>query len=78
MAATPPVSGPAQSAKVVSYSEKNVRFTTLIVVPKQEQILEYTCGDKGLTFLTCTRPGDFSPEFSLTRFGFCAMVIRNL
>jgi type IV secretion system protein VirB9 len=37
----------------VSYSEKDVvpvkakiRFTTLIVLPKQEQILDYTCGDK--------------------------------
>ena len=23
-----------------------VRFTTLIVLPKQEQILDFTCGDK--------------------------------
>jgi type IV secretory pathway VirB9-like protein len=44
---------PAQGAKVVSYSDKDVipvkakvRFTTLIVLPKQEQILDFTCGDK--------------------------------
>ena len=44
---------PAQSAKVVSYGDKDVvpvkakvRFTTLIVLPKQEQILDFTCGDK--------------------------------
>lgn len=41
------------AARVVAYSEKDVvavnsqvRFTTLIVLPKQEQILDYTCGDK--------------------------------
>lgn len=41
------------SAKVVRYGEKDVvtvkakiRFTTLIVLPKQEQILDFTCGDK--------------------------------
>ena len=51
--ATPPESAPPQTAKVVSYSEKDVillkakiRFTTLIVLPKQEQILDFTCGDK--------------------------------
>src|SRR5437899_3278224 len=44
---------PPQTAKVVSYGEKDViavkakvRFTTLIVLPKQEQILDFTCGDK--------------------------------
>jgi len=44
---------PPASAKVISYSEKDViplkakiRFTTLIVLPKQEQILDFTCGDK--------------------------------
>lgn len=44
---------PVQSAKVVSYSERDViavkakvRFTTLIILPKQEQILDFTCGDK--------------------------------
>ena len=48
-----PQSPPPQTAKVVSYSEKDViavkakvRFTTLIVLPKQEQILDFTCGDK--------------------------------
>jgi type IV secretory pathway VirB9-like protein len=52
-AAPPPSSAPSQTAKVVSYSEKDVipvkakiRFTTLIVLPKQEQILDFTCGDK--------------------------------
>jgi len=50
--ATPQSPSP-QTAKVVSYSEKDViavkakvRFTTLIVLPKQEQILDFTCGDK--------------------------------
>src|SRR2546421_9752368 len=44
---------PPQTAKVVSYGEKDViavkakvRFTTLIDLPKQEQILDFTCGDK--------------------------------
>jgi len=42
-----------QSAKVVSYGDRDIvpvrakiRFTTLIVLPKQEQILDFTCGDK--------------------------------
>jgi type IV secretory pathway VirB9-like protein len=46
-------SAPPQTAKVVSYSQKDVipvkakvRFTTLIVLPKLEQILDFTCGDK--------------------------------
>ena len=53
IAATPPGSAAPPAAKVVSYSEKDViplkakvRFTTLIVLPKQEQILDFTCGDK--------------------------------
>ncbi len=40
-------------ARTVTYSEKDVipvkakiRYTTLIVLPKQEAILDYTCGDK--------------------------------
>lgn len=40
-------------AKVVSYSEKDVvqiktrlRYTTLLVLPKNEQILDFVCGDK--------------------------------
>lgn len=48
-----PQGTPQQTAKVVSYGEKDVigvkakvRFTTLIVLPKQEQILDFTCGDK--------------------------------
>ena len=51
--APPPSSVPPQTAKVVSYTEKDViavkakvRFTTLIVLPKLEQILDFTCGDK--------------------------------
>ena len=51
--ASPPASAPPQTAKVVSYSEKDViavrakvRFSTLIVLPKLEQILDFTCGDK--------------------------------
>jgi type IV secretion system protein VirB9 len=43
----------APSAKTVAYNERDVvpikakiRFTTLIVLPKQEQILDFTCGDK--------------------------------
>jgi type IV secretory pathway VirB9-like protein len=53
IAATPPASAPTPTAKVVSYGDKDVipvkakvRFTTLIVLPKQEQILDFTCGDK--------------------------------
>lgn len=53
LAATPPAVTTPQSAKVVPYGEKDVvpvkariRFTTLIVLPKQEQILDFTCGDK--------------------------------
>src|SRR5437879_3936684 len=41
------------SAKVVQYGDKDVvkvkakvRYTTLIVLPKNEQILDFTCGDK--------------------------------
>ncbi len=44
---------PSLSARVVAYGEKDVvavkakvRYTTLIVLPKQESILDYTCGDK--------------------------------
>jgi type IV secretory pathway VirB9-like protein len=43
------------SAKVIDYGDKDVipvktklRFTTLIVLPKNEQILDFTCGDKEL------------------------------
>ena len=41
------------TARVVTYSERDViavktrlRYTTLIVLPKNEQILDFTCGDK--------------------------------
>jgi type IV secretion system protein VirB9 len=50
-ASTP--SAVAPTAKVVAYGERDVvpvnakvRFTTLIVLPKREQILDFTCGDK--------------------------------
>jgi type IV secretion system protein VirB9 len=50
---TAPLPSAPATAKVIAYSEKDViavkakiRFTTLIVLPKQEQILDYTCGDK--------------------------------
>src|SRR5437764_375429 len=52
-------SGPAQdpstplTAKVIAYSDREVtrintklRYTTLIMLPKNEQILDYACGDK--------------------------------
>jgi type IV secretory pathway VirB9-like protein len=49
--AVPADSGP--STKTVQYGEKDViklktkvRFTTLIVLPQNEQILDFTCGDK--------------------------------
>ena len=51
--ATPNETG--SPTKTVAYSEKDVvtlktklRYTTLIVLPKNEQILEVTCGDKEL------------------------------
>ncbi|MCC6589064.1 MAG: TrbG/VirB9 family P-type conjugative transfer protein [Bryobacterales bacterium] len=41
------------AAKVVQYGERDIvpvnakiRYTTLLVLPKQEQILDFTCGDK--------------------------------
>lgn len=49
----PPTQTGSSAAKVIRYGEKDVvtvkartRFTTLIVLPKQEQILDFTCGDK--------------------------------
>jgi type IV secretory pathway VirB9-like protein len=48
-----PVTEMQPEAKVIQYSERDVvriktklRYTTLIVLPKNEQILDYTCGDK--------------------------------
>src|SRR5690349_15205954 len=42
-----------QQARTVRYSDRElvhikskVRYTTLIVLPKDEQILDFTCGDK--------------------------------
>jgi type IV secretory pathway VirB9-like protein len=54
VASTTIVPGEAPSpTKVVSYGDKDVvnvrakiRFTTLIVLPKNEQIVDFTCGDK--------------------------------
>jgi type IV secretory pathway VirB9-like protein len=44
---------PEPSARVIEYGDKDVvklktklRYTTLIVLPKNEQILDFTCGDK--------------------------------
>jgi type IV secretory pathway VirB9-like protein len=44
---------PASTARVVQYGERDViairarlRFTTLIVLPKNEQIMDFVCGDK--------------------------------
>ena len=44
---------PSAGARVVAYGEKDVvavrakvRYTTLIVLPKNEVILDFTCGDK--------------------------------
>src|SRR5437879_5893254 len=49
---TPPPE-PQPAARIVHYGEKDViqlktkiRFTTLIVLPKNEQILDFACGDK--------------------------------
>jgi len=48
-----PVTQAQPEARVIQYSERDVvriktklRYTTLIVLPKNEQILDYTCGDK--------------------------------
>lgn len=48
-----PLPSAPTSARVISYGERDVatiktrvRFTTLIMLPKQEQILDFTCGDK--------------------------------
>jgi type IV secretion system protein VirB9 len=55
VAATPqPVAvEPATTGRVVQYGERDVipvrtrlRFTTLIVLPKNEQIMDFVCGDK--------------------------------
>ena len=48
-----PIPVPPPEARVVVYSEQDVvpvntklRYTTLIVLPKNEEILDFTCGDK--------------------------------
>src|SRR5262245_23564648 len=50
-----PAEAPQQSAKVISYSDRDVariqtklRYTTLIILPKDEVILDFVCGDKDL------------------------------
>lgn len=52
-AASPETASVEPSAKVEQYGDKDVvkirtklRYTTLIVLPKNEQILDFTCGDK--------------------------------
>jgi type IV secretion system protein VirB9 len=49
----PPEKAAPLAAKVIDYSERDVariyckiRFTTLVILPKYEKILDYTCGDK--------------------------------
>ena len=49
----PEVSDVAPTARVVQYSDRDVisvnaklHYTTLIILPKNEQILDFTCGDK--------------------------------
>src|SRR5258708_3515546 len=49
----PVVATPGMSATLVKYGERDIvrlkaklRYTTLIVLPKSEQILDFTCGDK--------------------------------
>src|SRR5436309_2649650 len=48
-----PVTDIEPRVKVVDYGEKDIvhvntklRYTTLIVLPKEERILDFTCGDK--------------------------------
>ncbi len=48
-----PTAHPGNGARTVQYGDKDVirvnarvRFTTLIVLPKNEQILDFVCGDK--------------------------------
>ena len=50
-----PAAEPEAGAKVIPYGDKDIvrlktklRYTTLIVLPKIEQILDFTCGDKEL------------------------------
>src|SRR3954467_52655 len=47
------VSASAQSTRNVTYSERSVvrvnaklRFTTMIILPESEEILDFVCGDK--------------------------------
>jgi type IV secretory pathway VirB9-like protein len=69
---------PSHSARVVAYNEKDivavkakVRYTTLIVLPKQESILDYTCGDKefwivnGTANFAYVKPAKASSETNL-------------
>jgi len=50
---TAPPNAPMPAARLVEYGERDVipvktkiRYTTLIILPKNEQILDFTCGDK--------------------------------
>jgi type IV secretory pathway VirB9-like protein len=50
-----PAAEPEVGAKVIQYGDKDIvrlktklRYTTLIVLPKTEQILDFACGDKDL------------------------------
>lgn len=60
--ASEPPSETTAAGRIVSYSAKDVirlktklRYTTLIVLPKNEQILEITCGDKELWVVNGTQ-----------------------
>lgn len=66
------------SARVIAYGEKDVvpvntkiRYTTLIVLPKQESILDYACGDKefwvvnGTANLAYVKPAKTGAETNL-------------
>ncbi|HWB83491.1 MAG TPA: TrbG/VirB9 family P-type conjugative transfer protein [Bryobacteraceae bacterium] len=76
--AAPKVVSDSPSARVVSYSERDVvsvkakvRYTTLIVLPKNESILDFTCGDKefwivnGTANFAYVKPAKASSETNL-------------
>ncbi|MCX6592340.1 MAG: TrbG/VirB9 family P-type conjugative transfer protein [Acidobacteria bacterium] len=53
---------PVTAARTIQYGERDVialnakvRFTTLIVLPKAEQILDFTCGDKEFWIVSGTQ-----------------------
>ncbi|HLG56013.1 MAG TPA: TrbG/VirB9 family P-type conjugative transfer protein, partial [Vicinamibacterales bacterium] len=52
----------AQTTREVSYSARSVvrvnaklRFTTMIILPEQEEILDYVCGDKDFWIISGTQ-----------------------